>query len=119
MYKYLFNNQSLKNHRRELRKNQTEAEKKLWELLRGRRLEGFKFYRQFSIGPYILDFYCPKIRLGIELDGSLHSEDKAKLYDKDREKYLQTSNIKVIRFWNNEIENDTDKVLERISSEIK
>jgi very-short-patch-repair endonuclease len=117
MYKYLFNNQSLKNRRRELRANQTDAEKKLWECLRGKRLNGYKFNRQFSIGAYILDFYCPKLRLGIEIDGNPHSEQEIKTYDKDREKILEASNVRVIRFWNNEVENNLEAVLEKISKE--
>jgi len=119
MYKFLFNNQSLKNRRRELRANQTNAEKKLWEFLRNKELDGFKFNRQHSIGPYILDFYCPEFRFGIELDGNQHNENESKIYDKDREKILQASNIKVIRFWNGEVENNIDKVLEKILFEIK
>ncbi len=114
----MFNNKSLKGRRKELRANQTDVEKKLWEYLRGKRLGGFKFNRQFSVGPYILDFYCPKMRFGIELDGSEHSESKTRLYDKDRERILQASNIKIIRFWNGEVENDIEKVLKRIVSEI-
>src|SRR3989344_2648051 len=119
MYKYLFNNQSLKNRRKELRANQTDAEKKLWEHLRGKRFQELKFHRQFSVGAYILDFYCPKLRFGIELDGNQHNENETKIYDKDREKILQASNIKVIRFWNGEVENNIDKVLEKILFEIK
>ncbi|KKQ77713.1 MAG: hypothetical protein A3A96_03795 [Candidatus Zambryskibacteria bacterium RIFCSPLOWO2_01_FULL_39_39] len=114
MYKFQFNNQSLKNRRRELRANQTDAEKKLWEFLRGKRFHGLKFHRQFSIGAYILDFYCPQIRLGIELDGSIHTKNKSVLYDKDRGSVLQTSNVNLIRFWNNEVENDIERVLEKI-----
>ncbi|MEK7116582.1 MAG: endonuclease domain-containing protein [Patescibacteria group bacterium] len=114
MYKYLFNNKPLIDRRRELRKNQTDVEKKLWECLRGKRFCGLKFYRQFSIGPYILDFYCPKLRLGIELDGDKHMEGGAVLYDRDREKILQASNIKIIRFWNDEVENNVETVLEKI-----
>ena len=119
MYKFQFNNQSLKSRRRELRENQTDAEKKLWEFLRGRRFQGLKFHRQFSIGAYILDFYCPQLRFGIELDGNQHNESETKIYDKDREEILQVSNINVIRFWNDEIENNVEKVLEKILSEIK
>lgn len=114
MYKYLFNNQSLKNKRRELRKNQTAAEKILWEYLRNRKLGGFKFTRQCSVGPYILDFYCPKVRVGIELDGSHHSGKEAATYDNDREVGLKEFNIRLIRFWNDEIIKNTPNVLKRI-----
>jgi len=71
--KFRFNIKSLKDRRRELRSNQTEFEKILWTSLRGRKLNGFKFHRQYSIGPYIVDFYCPFIRLAIEIDGGHHT----------------------------------------------
>lgn len=119
MYKYLFNNQSLKDRRRELRKNLTDAERKLWNDLKNRKLKGFKFIRQYSVGPYILDFYCPKARLGIEIDGDSHSEKEAMIYDKDREKGLQEFNIKLIRFWNNEVTNNTPGVLKKILNSIE
>lgn len=114
MYKYLFNNQSLKDRRRELRKNQTETEKILWESIRGKRFHGLKFYRQFSIGPYILDFYCPKLRLGIELDGNPHKEKEAKILDRDKERILLASNVKILRFWNDEVANNIEEILEKI-----
>ncbi len=118
MYKFSFNNTSLKNRRRKLRANQTNAEKKLWEFLRGRRFRGLKFYRQFSVGAYILDFYCSKLRLAIELDGGHHKENETVLYDKDREKILKASNVRVIRFWNDEVENNTENVLGKLDEEI-
>jgi len=119
MYKFFFNNQSLKNRRRELRANQTKTEEKLWEFLRNRKLGGFKFNRQYSIGSYILDFYCPEFRFGIELNGNQHNENEPKIYDKDRERILQASSVHIIRFWNDEVENDIAKVLEKILFEIK
>lgn len=116
MYKYRFNNKLLKNRRRELRINQTEAEGKLWEFIRSRKLNGFKFYRQFSIGGHVLDFYCPKIRLGIELDGNLHVEKEKILYDEDRTRILQSSNIQIIRFWNNDVLDNIETVLGKINN---
>jgi very-short-patch-repair endonuclease len=118
MDKFRFNNKLLKERRKELRVNQTEAEGKLWEKLCNRKLNGFKFYRQYSIGGYIIDFYCPKIRIGIELDGNQHQEKGAKLYDKNRERELEAHNIRIVRFWNSEVENYIEKVLEKISQEI-
>jgi very-short-patch-repair endonuclease len=116
--KFLYQNKKFVDRRKELRKNQTETEKKLWSRIRRSQIDGFKFVRQYSIGPYILDFYCPLTRLAIELDGSQHSEIEAVLYDKDREKYLESVDIKVLRFWNNEILENTEKVLERIYQEL-
>ena len=69
MNKYLANNKILKERRRELRRNQTPAEKIVWTFLRSRHLSCLRFVRQYSLGPYILDFYCPKLKLAIELDG--------------------------------------------------
>lgn len=107
---YLSNDPSLKNYRRRLRRDQTDAENKLWRHLRNKRLDGFKFFRQYSYGHYILDFYCPRKRLAIELDGGQHLE--AKEYDKQRTFYLNCKGIRVIRFWNNEVLQNTDVVVE-------
>jgi very-short-patch-repair endonuclease len=119
MDKFRFNNKLLRERRKELRTKQTEAEEKLWLFIKNKEFHGLKFYRQYSVGGYILDFYCPKARLAIELDGSQHREKETIIYDKDRENYLGASNIKVIRFWNDEIIGDVEKVLEKIIFEIK
>jgi very-short-patch-repair endonuclease len=118
MDKFLFNNKSLKERRKELRANQTLAEEKLWEFISNRKLNGFKFYRQYSIGGYILDFYCPKIRLGVELDGSGHKEKEMAIFDKERTRELEASNIRILRFWNSEVMNNVEMVLEKISQKI-
>ncbi len=112
--KFLYNNKVLKDRRKELRNNSTETEKILWDNLKHSKLGGLKFVRQYSAGPYILDFYCPKLRLAIELDGRQHGEIEAVLYDKDREDYLNTVHIETIRFWNKEIINDIKGSLNRI-----
>lgn len=116
--KFLYNNKVLKDRRKELRNGATEAEKILWDNLKHSKLRGFKFVRQYSIGPYILDFYCPKLRLAIELDGSQHGKQDVILYDKDRSDYLNAVHIKVLRFWNMEIikniKRSTDKILNAI-----
>jgi very-short-patch-repair endonuclease len=111
--KFLYQNKTLKERRKELRNNQTEVEKMLWSKLKNSQL-GFKFTRQYSAGPYILDFYCPKLRLGIELDGSVHLGEEAGAYDKDREQYLKSIDIAIIRFWNSEVESDAEMVLNKI-----
>lgn len=112
--KFLYNNKVLKDRRKELRNDATEAEKILWDNLKHSKLGGFKFVRQYSVGPYILDFYCPKLRLAIELDGRQHDEMEAFLYDKDREDYLNTVYIKTIRFWNKEIMDNIKGSLNKI-----
>jgi very-short-patch-repair endonuclease len=113
---FLYNDPKLKPRRKELRHNETKEEKLLWENLRRKKL-GVKFSRQYSVGPYVLDFYCVEKRIGVELDGMHHMSDKD--YDKYRDEYLLLNDIKVLRFWNKEISDNIDKVLERISVELK
>jgi very-short-patch-repair endonuclease len=98
-----------------LRKNQTPQESILWARLRRDQL-GFKFKRQYSVGPYVLDFYCPVKKLAIEIDGSQHLENKE--YDKERTEYLSVFKIKVLRFWNNEINTNIDGVVSKIITEL-
>ena len=101
--KFLYNHKTLKERRRDLRKNQTPAEKLLWKFISKDQISGLRFLRQYSVGPYILDFYCPKIRLGIEIDGSVHKEKEARIYDKDREKFLKSLDklydFGIVMFW--------------------
>jgi len=101
--------------RKLLRKNQTPQEIILWAHLR-RNKYGCKFKRQYSVGSYILDFYSPKNKLAIEIDGSQHLQNKE--YDKERSEYLLTLGIRVIRFWNNEINLNIDGVINKIISEV-
>ncbi len=107
---FLYQNPIFKNRRKELRNCATDAEKVLWAKLRKSRL-GYKFTRQYSVGPYVLDFYCPQFRFAIELDGNVHNNPDVKIYDKERGEYLKSRDILTIRFWNSEITSDTEKVL--------
>jgi len=100
MNKYLYNDPSVKLDRRRLRKNATDAERKLWSILRSRRMAGLKFFRQYSVGSYILDFYCPERGLAIEVDGGQHADVYGQRHDAHRDSYLRELNIRVIRFWN-------------------
>jgi very-short-patch-repair endonuclease len=84
---------------RQLRKEQTDAEKLLWRVLRGRHFCGFKFRRQYPICGYILDFYCHDAGLAVELDGGGHNHEEQRLYDEERTKALTGAGIRVIRFW--------------------
>ena len=111
--KLIHNLQQLMDRRRELRKRQTQAEKLLWNEIRNNKL-GVKFRRQYSIGGYILDFYCPSKRLIIELDGNIHEFRKD--YDKQRDQYFKELNYLVLRFKNSEIETNLSVVLARIKS---
>lgn len=116
MKKFQFNNKILRERRRDLRKSQTTAEEKLWECLRDHQLSGLKFYRQYSVGPYILDFYCPKLKLAIELDGKSHNKSDAKIYDIERTRYLKNINVNVMRFKNLEVTENTAEVLTKIQA---
>lgn len=86
--------------RKELRKRQTPQENKLWWYLKDRRLLGFKFRRQSSIGGYILDFYCAEKRLIVEIDGEIHDNQEHRKYDELRDKYFRELDYKVLRFTN-------------------
>lgn len=112
----IFNTAYLKARRKELRVRQTSEETLLWEYLRNKRLAGYKFYRQFSVGPYILDFYCSKVSLSIEIDGDHHNYIDERQYDHERKIYLNTLNIRELRFSNKEVKNDLNFVLEKIMS---
>jgi len=115
----LHNRPVLKSRRKELRNNSTPAEKRLWSLLQNSNLGGYKFRRQHSVGPYILDFYCPSKRLAVELDGDSHFTDEAIEYDHERTTYLNASGIKVLRFLNTDVYDNPNAVCERILGEIK
>ena len=90
----------------------------LWTRLRRKQL-GFTFRRQYSIGPYFVDFYCPLKRLVVELDGSHHNEIDHKIYDASRTEYLNGLDILVLRFWNNEITTNIERVIEIIYSKLR
>lgn len=113
----MYNDQIQRERRRELRINQTKAEKIVWQAIRNRQLNNLKFIRQYSAGPYILDFFCPEIRLAIELDGEQHKN--ALEYDIERERFLKDKDIRVIRFWNREIFNNIESVLKIINKNAK
>lgn len=117
--KNLHNRKSLKERRRELRNNLTPAEATLWKFLQRRQLMGKKFRRQHSVGPYILDFYCPEEKLAIELDGRYHFTTPGVVYDEQRTSYLSQQGIRVIRFENDEVFNATEAVLETIKGVFK
>ncbi len=101
--KFLRNDPTLKERRRKLRRDQTDAEKALWGHLRNKRFHGMKFFRQYSVGPYVLDFYCSTLRLAIELDGGQHNLGQSMKRDAIRSEYLKAQGIEVIRFWNNDV----------------
>ena len=109
----------LRNRRKELRKRLTPAEAFLWRHLNRRQLHGRKFRRQHSIGPFIVDFYCGKEKLIVELDGEVHNNPVADSYDKKREKYLQRLGFSVIRFENKYVFGFLTQVLQEIRDNFK
>lgn len=108
------NGPSLKARRKELRNDATSAERLHWLYLKHSQLDGRKFRRQHSYGPYIMDFYCPSERLCIELDGDSHDSPEARTHDELRDAYLQSHYIKVLRFKNEEVYASVEKVFDRI-----
>jgi very-short-patch-repair endonuclease len=96
---------------RKLRREPTEAEKRLWYSLRAGQLDGYKFVRQIGIGPYIVDFACRDARLIVEVDGGQHADSKD---DAERTAFLNELGYRVMRFWNNEVLSNTDGVLETV-----
>jgi very-short-patch-repair endonuclease len=102
---------------RDLRKQLTDAERRLWYLLRRKQLEGFRFRRQAPVGKYIADFACFAERLIIEVDGGLHVDTQA--YDETRTAWLESEGFRVLRFWNNDVLGNQEGVLERILEALK
>ena len=115
----IFNDKSQKGVRRKLRRDLTSPEKILWNNIRNRQLFGFKFKRQYGVGNFILDFYCPEAQLAIEIDGDSHfiNED-AIVKDKDREEYIKKFKIKILRFTNTDIMKSLGAVVEEIGKHL-
>ncbi|MBU2444624.1 MAG: endonuclease domain-containing protein [Bacteroidetes bacterium] len=114
-----FNRTTEKEKRRLLRQNQTPAETIIWRFLRNRQTAGIKFRRQYSIDWYIIDFYAPKLKLAIEIDGSIHDLPEQKPHDTERQNYLENFGITFLRIRNEEIFDNPDKVFEKIEDQIK
>lgn len=108
----LYNRKSEKQKRRSLRNNATYSEKLLWLSLRRRAVEGVRFLRQYSIDYFVIDFYSPEIHLAIEIDGDSHIGKEE--YDDMRQKFIESLFIKVIRFKDEEVRSNPDKVVEAI-----
>ena len=97
---------------KELRRNQTDAERTLWKHLRDRRLEGYKFRRQRPLGRYIVDLICLEAKLIVEVDSGQHSGQQ--LYDSERDEWLESQGYRVLRFWSTQVLNETEAVKEVI-----
>ncbi|PDW03742.1 endonuclease domain-containing protein [Candidatus Viridilinea mediisalina] len=99
---------------RQLRHDQTESEALLWEQLRGRRLDGWKFRRQHPVDRFIVDFYCAEQRLVIEVDGSIHTQAEQAAYDVERSLLLQAAGYRLLRFSNEQVCHEMPMVLHTI-----
>jgi very-short-patch-repair endonuclease len=95
---------------RKLREKSTDAEKRLWRLLRDRRFADFKFRRQYPCGIYFLDFYCVEAKLAVELDGGGHGFPDQRAKDEVRNKFLASKGIKVLRFWNHQMRDELESI---------
>jgi very-short-patch-repair endonuclease len=103
-------------HARRLRRDSTDAERRLWAALRSRRLVGYKFRRQHPIGPFIVDFVCTRHRVVVEADGGQHATDPG---DAVRISELQRAGWRILRFWNPDILTNTQGVIEAIASALQ
>jgi very-short-patch-repair endonuclease len=112
-------NKNLKQPARVLRGNMTEAERKLWSRIRGKQMHGLQFYRQKVIGNYIVDFFCHKAKIVIEVDGGQHFENPGLENDSKRDAYLQSLGLTVIRINNLDVLTNMDGVIQMIWEELK
>jgi very-short-patch-repair endonuclease len=101
---------------RSLRSNPTDAERKLWRLLRDKQLGGVRSRRQQPIGPYVVDFVCPEARLVVELDGSQHGEEENAKYDEARTAWLESRGYRVVRFVNRDMLKSPETVADAIGN---
>jgi very-short-patch-repair endonuclease len=113
-----FNRSDEKPLRRELRNEMPRSEVLLWSRLRAKQVLGMRFRRQYSVGPYCIDFYCPEVRLAIEVDGDSHFTDEAKLKDEQRQRWVEGFGIKFLRFTNVDVSENMEGVLHVIATTI-
>jgi very-short-patch-repair endonuclease len=114
----LFNRPSAKKTRQSLRNSLPPAELILWSKLKNRQINAQKFRRQFSIGPYIVDFYCPALKLGIEIDGDSHFQPGEQEKDITRQKFIEAKGVQFLRFRNIEVRENLRGVLEAVYRKI-
>ena len=115
MTKRIFNRTDEKTKRRDLRNSSPQSEALLWAHLRQRQVDSLRFRRQYSVGAYVLDFYCPEVKLAIEIDGATHDGDDAAEYDANRQAWIEQFGIRFLRFSNQQVRNDINSVLQIIA----
>ena len=111
---YIHNERNQKILRQTLRNNVTSVEAIIWRTLKGKQVDGQKFRRQFRVGSYVINFYYPEIRLGIELGGEVHKTSYTNEYDEMRTKFLNDNRIRVMRFDNEVVYNNVEGIIEEI-----
>ncbi|PCH89422.1 MAG: cytosine methyltransferase [Flavobacteriales bacterium] len=114
-----YNKKHLITFRKKLRRNLTPAEAALWPLLKNRQILGFRFRRQFSVDNYIIDFFCPRAKIAIELDGEVHYQVEALQNDRKRDADLHKIGIQVLRFENKLVFDNTSQVIDAIETALK
>jgi very-short-patch-repair endonuclease len=114
-----FNRPAQKHRRQYLRNHATDAERKLWSMLKGKQLLGYKFRRQQGIEQYVVDFYCPRAKLAIEIDGATHCSPQQKAADRQRTERIKSHGIAVLRFNNTDVFENSDGVMTAIIDSLK
>lgn len=110
----IFNRVEVKEKRQDLRNEMTPAEVLAWARLRRKQVMGYRFRRQYSVGPYILDFYCPSLKLAVEIDGDSHLGEEAQAYDRERQSSIEALGIQFLRFTNGEVFENMEGVMETV-----
>ena len=111
----LYNREREKMTRKRLREDSPRAERILWSKLRGKQLWDLKFRRQYSVGIYVIDFYCTAAKLAVEIDGETHFNERAEVRDAKRQEYIESLGIRVIRFTNLDVYNNLVNVLDEVA----
>ena len=114
----IFNKIIEKEKRRYLRNNSTKTEKLVWQYLRRRHVMGYKFRRQYGVYQFVLDFYCPELKLAIEIDGPTHIGEDAQKYDEYRQNKIEELGIVFLRFTNEEVYSKLDWVIEEVGRKV-
>ena len=110
----IYNRREHTSTRRNLRADSPKAERILWWRLRNGQLDGLKFRRQYGVGEYVIDLYCPAAKLAVEVDGESHFEPSARPVDAKRQAYIESLSIRVLRFTNPQVYDSLDEVLQEI-----
>ncbi len=115
----IYNRNSEKQKRQQLRKNRPKAEYILWQKLRNKQIENCKFRSQYSVAEFVIDFYCAELKLAIEIDGESHFIDGTQEYDRERQAFIEATGIQFIRFTNNDVYENLEGVLEIVRLKVR